>query len=111
MPDADFYIARGDTLPILEATLLNADGTPINLTGADVTFRMKFVATSVSKINSAATIVDAAAGKVSYVWTGSNTDTAGLFIADFLIAFSNGIDFEKVPNSDFIRVHIRSDSE
>lgn len=81
-----FEIKQGALGPSLDATLTTGDGSPQDLSGATVKFYMKRVQTGALKINGAnATIVDAEAGQVRYTWTGTDTDTAGMYRAEFEI--------------------------
>lgn len=99
----DFYLKKGDTLPRISATLKNSDGTPVNLTGATVKFRMRAPGGPL-KVDGAAVVVDAAAGKVRYDWTGADTNTEGLFHAEWPVTF--GSDVETIPNNGFLKVLI-----
>jgi hypothetical protein len=84
---ADFEIPKGRLLPILTATLTDAVGA-INLTGATVRFQMRAPGATTFKVDAAATVVSAAAGQVSYSWTGADTDTPGLYVAWFEVTYS-----------------------
>jgi hypothetical protein len=85
---ADFEIPKGRLLPILTATLTDDVG-PIDLTGATVKFQMRppGVGTTL-KVDAAATVVSAATGQVSYTWSGTDTDTEGLYVAWFEVTYS-----------------------
>lgn len=97
----DFSIPKGDLLPILTATLSDANGA-INLTGATVKFQMRLPGSSTLKVDAAAAIVGSATlGQVSYTWVGTNTDTRGLYIAWFLITFSGPKTME-APNPPLV---------
>ena len=70
------------------ATLKDNNGNALNLTGLTIVFRM-IHATGSSKNtvkvnNAAATIDDAATGKVSYTPAAIDVDTAGLFACYFV---------------------------
>jgi hypothetical protein len=67
----------------LEYQYLDADGVPINLTGytAKFVYREIFGAETVAD----ATVTDAVAGKVTYVWDGSELTTSGDYRAYFWV--------------------------
>lgn len=79
---ADFQIPQDTLLPILTATLSDANGV-INLTGMTVRFQMRLPGSSTLKVDAVATIVSAVGGQVSYTWVGTDTDTTGLYIGWF----------------------------
>lgn len=82
---ADFQIPRNTLLPILTATLSDANGV-INLTGLTVKFQMRLPGSSVLKVDSAAALVGGGTGgQVSYTWQDMDTDTAGLYLAWFQV--------------------------
>lgn len=83
----DFEIPKGRLLPILTATLTDANGA-INLTGATVRFQMRLPGSSTLKVDAAATVVNAVAGQVSYAWQGTDTDTPALYVAWFEVTYS-----------------------
>jgi hypothetical protein len=82
----DFEIPKGRLVPILTATLSDANG-PIDLTGTSVRFQMRLPGASVFKVDAVATPVDAVAGQISYAWQGADTDTPGLYVAWFEVTF------------------------
>lgn len=66
------------------ATLLDNNGTAINLTGKMVKFRMVNCKTEAVKVSDqTATLDTAASGKVSYTPTADDVDTAGLYACYF----------------------------
>lgn len=97
----DFLIPKGDTLPLLTATLSDANG-PINLTVATgVKFQMRLPGASTLKVNANATVVNPTAGQVSYTWAGADTDTTGLYVGWFLITFPGPKTME-APNPQLV---------
>lgn len=87
---ADLSLKVGDRLPTLKATLTYNDGTPINLVAGTVVKLFmrdhKAQPGSVAKVNGAACqITDAAAGKVEYSWLAADTDTPGVYVAEFRV--------------------------
>ena len=84
-----FYLKQNDTAPSIRATLKDGSGSVIDLTGASVRFHMKDLSGTV-KIDTAATIISpATSGIVQYNWTGSDTDTAGTYYAEFEVTYSD----------------------
>jgi hypothetical protein len=106
---ATFQIKRNDLLPEIVATCLDADGAPVDLTGATgVEFHMKAAEAGSPKVDAAGTIVDAATGVVKYSWTGSDTDTAGTYSAEFEVMFT-GSKQMTFPNFENITITITED--
>lgn len=87
MPDNRFDVGRGDLLPALTAAATYSDGTVIDLTAAtSPKFIMRLASAadgSTPKVNATATVVDGAAGTIRYAWSGTDTDTAGTYTAEF----------------------------
>ena len=73
----------GNLNPSITQTILNEDGTPHDLTGQTVRFRMRAIGAATMKVDQPATIVNppGADGKVRYDWTGTDLDTAGEYLA------------------------------
>jgi hypothetical protein len=97
----------GNTLPYLRATLRDAYGNPLVITG-DVTFYMWSTA-GVVKINgSAAVVTDGARGKVEYRWASGDVDTEGTYLCRFHVV--DGPKNYDVPNEDdeYIKVILGS---
>lgn len=101
---ADFSLKKNDLFPHLAATLENADGTAIDITGASVLFRMRKRGETTNKISAAASVVTADAGEVEYAWTDGDTDTAGSYEAEWVITFPGGQQI--VPNGRMLVIEI-----
>lgn len=92
-------IKQNDTVPALEAQLVNADGTAIDLTLCSVWLHMG------NKINAVSEITDAIKGWVKYAWQTGDTDTVGLYKAEFEIKYPDGA-IQTVPNDGYFLIQI-----
>lgn len=104
---------RGDTAPKLRATLFADDAgtTPLNLTTATaVQFIMATAPAQpgTPKVNAAAVIVGAAAGRVDYTWQGTDTDTAGTYQAEFQVTWNDGTK-QTFPRQGYLMIVITED--
>lgn len=104
---AVFYIKQNDRLPVLNATLVDGNGNPVNLTGTAVTLNMRDSANNVKIAGAACTITNAVGGQVSYAWAPGDVNTAGTYSAEFEVAFAGGN--ETFPNDSNITVVITSE--
>lgn len=100
-----FVIKQFNTLPSLEATLLDSNGIAVNLTGASISFSMRSLDDETNVVTGDAFILNAALGKVVFQWAAGNTDVSGAYIAEFDVTFSNG-GKESFPNSDYIQINV-----
>jgi hypothetical protein len=96
-----------DTRSTFDARLLQPDGMGIDqivdLTGCTVTFKLINTATGVVVISpTAATIVDATAGRVAYDFTGGQVANPGLYAAYFVVTQSGETDHFPVGTCDMI---------
>ncbi len=100
-----FTIKRGDTSPTLQYEL---SPTP-NLTGATVVLNMKTTSGTATITRAAVDVVgDATDGIVEYEWISADTDTVGVYNAEFEVTYSNG-KIETFPNDGYIRVKVYAD--
>lgn len=102
-----FYIKQNDTAPALDAILARQNGEAVNLTGASVKFMMRLGVAS-PKVNTSATIVNAASGLVRYSFTAANTDTAGVYDAEFEVTYADAT-VETFPNDGYFKVTVVDD--
>ena len=87
---ADLFIKKGARRPLLKATLLTEDGTPLDLTGATVKLTMSHKRTGQVKLSLVTvTIVTPAAGIVQYAWATGDTDTPGEYDAEFQVTLAD----------------------
>jgi len=103
-----FYIKQNDTRPILAATLIDGDGSAVNLDGATVAFKMRKVSTTVSVVDASATIADATNGEVTYTWSASDTATVGEYEGEFQVTYADS-GIQTFPNSNYIEIEITDD--
>ncbi|NWJ46470.1 MAG: hypothetical protein HXX08_11375 [Chloroflexi bacterium] len=88
---SDFTIRKGDTLPILQATLTTASGTAVDLTNAtSVSLNMRLAGTTTWLTNAATIVAPATNGVVQAQLTSANTATAGLYLAKWVVTFAGG---------------------
>lgn len=105
MADPIFYLKQDDLAPVLEATLKDKDGA-VNLIGLTVTFRM-CDSTGARKVDdqAASFVTDGSDGVVQYAWQSGDTDTAGTFRGEFVVAFA-GPKPMSFPNAGAIQIVI-----
>jgi hypothetical protein len=104
----DFVIKKGDLLPIITATLKDANNDPVDLTGTSVKFIMRLVGATTPKVN-AAGVVDSNQvtnkGKVSYPWIAADTNAGGVYEAEWQVTFS-GAKPETFPNDGYLVIKV-----
>ena len=103
---SEFIIKQNDTLPTLTAILKDPNNNVIDLTNCTVTFKMG--TESAAKVTGATTITDTTGGAVSYQWSATDTDTAGVYLGEFEVVQASGLK-ETYPNNEPFRVVIRQD--
>lgn len=99
-----FTIKQNDTVPALEAQLLDADGKPVNLDMCGVRFHMRD-GYGKKEINRPATIMDVEQGRIRVDWQVGDTDTTGIFKCEFQITFTDST-ILTVPNDGYFLVYI-----
>lgn len=99
-----FTIKQSDTSPSIRATLQDADGNPINLTGSTVRFHMKSLEGTVV-VDSLATITTPLSGVITYDWLTTDTDTAGTYFAEFEVTYADS-SVETFPNTGNLAIII-----
>jgi len=103
-----FYIKQNDTSPALLATLQDADGIAVNITGAAIRFHMRQIGSTAVDVDAAAVIVTALDGLVRYDWQAADTATIGSYQAEIEVTYADGT-IETFPNDGYIRVEIIKD--
>lgn len=103
-----FVIKRNDLGPDLGITIEAPAGTAVDLTGTTVRFHMKLPGASSAKVDAAANIDSATDGEVSYTWQSGDTDTAGLYLAEFEVTFAGSV-VRTFPVDDYLYVNVLPD--
>ena len=106
MPES-FTIKQNDTSPALQATLKDANGDAVDVTGATIRFHMRDDEGTV-KVDAAGAIVTAASGIIEYNWLAADTDTVGVYEAEFEVTYADST-VETFPNDGYIRVRVKDD--
>lgn len=75
----------GDRNPPIREEIITSTGAAYDLTGATVAFQMRDPRSGTFKVNTAATVDDAAGGLVSYAWGATDLDTAGIFVVSWAV--------------------------
>lgn len=105
-PTPDAYVKQGDVQPSLFAVLEDANGNPIDLTGASVALHLKGATVAATVTGTAQTT--ATTGQVRYDWQAADTATAGYFWGEWQVTYSNG-QTETFPNGGNFLVQITSE--
>lgn len=108
MANPDRMMKANDRLPSYQVAL-NADLT----TATSVKFVMRAANPDWSpkpgtpKVNAAAVFVDRLAGVVRYDWAAVDTDTPGLFVAEWLVIFPGGLP-QRFPTESYDTIQINA---
>jgi hypothetical protein len=103
----DVTIKRGDTRNCIKAILKDASGDPVNIEGCSVKFHMAPLRQP-AIVSRAAHIEDAEAGEVWVVWVPGETDSTGIYQAEFEVMYQDGRR-ETFPNKGYISLLIQND--
>jgi hypothetical protein len=106
----DFTIKSPSTEPAIQAQLTDGNGDPVKLSGATTQFRMAEPDGPIV-VDGAATVQDPEDGLVVYFWDDGDTDTPGIYNAEFAVDYqgrsgSNFVAEEFFPTSQYLTVHI-----
>lgn len=103
-----FYIKQNDRLPKLLVQLFNADGTPLDLSQAQIV-RFTMSKNNSIKINlQECQVLDAPNGTISYTWQDGDTDTLGTFKGEFEITWDTNIT-QTLPEDDYVKIIVKDD--
>lgn len=101
---SDWSMKEGDLAPSIPSTLY-VDGAILVLTGCTVKFVMTPAGETTPVIDRAATIVDAAAGKVRYDWQAGDTAKCGRYTAVWKVTLTSSKQLT-VPSEGFLQIVI-----
>jgi hypothetical protein len=99
-----FVIKQNDTLPSLEAQLMDSNDNPLNLDLCGVHFHMSDHK-GVVKINRPAQIIDAEKGIVKVDWQDGDTSKDGLYKCEFEVNMPDS-KVVTVPNDGYFLIQI-----
>jgi hypothetical protein len=105
---AKFFLKTHDTGKSIVATLLNSDGTPINLTGCTVKVIVAAAVGTTAIVNRAVSVTDATNGVVTYTPIAADVATAGTYMAEWEVTTGSGGVFT-VPDPGYDTVQIDQD--
>lgn len=102
----DFTVGQGDRASALTDQLLDANGVGVNITGAAVTLRLVPLEGGTAIVNDLpAQITDAASGQVRRDWLAGETDRAGLYLGNWRVTFTGGVQ-QRFPNDGYFLLHV-----
>lgn len=104
---ADFTVKQNDTSPTISVVLKGANGSPIDLTGATVVFKMG-KSSGLLKVNETLVLSSPSSGRVTYDWAEGDTDTSGTYFGEFEVTYYNGKK-ETFPNTTPFTIAIKED--
>ncbi len=109
MPEPDFEIKVGDTKSAVFATLENSGGTPVDIQGATVLYRMSSISGGAAIVSGTATNAqvgagtsDGSLGDVVFNWPAP-IGTADLYIAEWRVVYLAG-GTQTFPNSGYFTI-------
>lgn len=113
---ADFTIKTHDTAPFIEQTLLDWEGNPVDIGGADVIFNLvtfgevgTVVLSEIANNDQVSDGSDGTRGYVSYEWQDGDTATKGAYVAEWEVTFTDG-EVQTFPSDQpHVRIWIEQD--
>lgn len=113
MPEPDFFLKVGDTSSVIYSTLTDADGTAVDIQGADVQFKLAPIDGSgtpaidaVASNDQVGDGTDGSMGNVSYAWTGDQTSVAGWYLGEWEVTYASSA-VQTFPNGGYILVAVQ----
>ena len=101
-----FEIKEGDTSPPFRGVAKDATGRPVPLGGSSVEFRMSPQIPGLRADIVAEAEYDEETSELIYRWADGDTDTPGLYDAEFAVTFPAGGGVETFPNGEYARVEV-----
>ncbi len=83
----DFYLKKGDSLPVLRLSLEDSNGDVVDLTDATVAFNYRLRYPEGTVINRSADIYDITGGVVEYYWLSGDVATPGIYNGEFVVTY------------------------
>jgi hypothetical protein len=102
-PQAVATIVQGDFNFDLKYTITDADGNPVNLAGATVTFLAQLQNDPTISFTTVCLVTDAAAGKVTYTVAETDFPVAGLYNCQLQAVYTGS---NETVTADFIQVYV-----
>jgi len=86
---SEFVIKRGDLEPPITATIKDATGAVVNLTGATspVLILKPIAGGSAQRLSTGTTLLDATNGRIRHAWQSGETTTAGSYFAEWEVSW------------------------
>lgn len=106
---ARIVMKTGDLRPPVYASLTDSTSGIVDLSSASgVKFIMTLAGASVATVDTAASIVTGSTGDVAYSWSSGDTDTAGIYNAEFEVNWGSSV-YQTFPADGYIEVEIVED--
>lgn len=102
-----YEIKRGDRLPSLKATLLDAANQPIANLNLATSITAVFKKPDNTVLRRACTLIEPAAAKVEFVWATGDTDQVGAWQVEFEITWPGGP--QTVPSKGTVAFEVYPD--
>ncbi len=102
---SDFYIKKGDRLPLLRAELSDVNGA-VNLSGTNVQFIYRNRTRVGNPVTGSANIVSHVSGVVEYVWGTGDVSAAGAYICEWRVTYTGNSKVLSFPNDSYLSFDI-----
>lgn len=100
-PNNYLFLKVGALQPVFTVNLQNPDGSPLDLTLATgAKFRMRTEESASLKVSNASAVIGTPKtnGQIIYAWAGTDTDTAGRYLAEVEVDYASGSPLVMPPN-------------